>query len=143
MAGSEFSPVQVGLEIQELHQFFEDWFLGRTKSGDLPRFTTVLDPNFIIIQPSRRMIQRDKLIDHITVAFGTHTTMWIWVDDLRFVHIGVDIILATYNEWQQVLDNTSKRVSTAIFRNDPMMPNSCRWIHVHETWIDLSNDSLN
>ncbi|MHA2091444.1 MAG: DUF4440 domain-containing protein [Candidatus Kariarchaeaceae archaeon] len=141
MGGSEISPVNVDLEIKELHQFFEDWFLGQMDIKDLSRFTTVLDPDFMIIQPSGRIIQRNELINRITKAYGTHTSIKIWVEDLKFVNIGMNIILATYEEWQQVHDNISKRISTAIFRIDPMMPNSCCWLHVHETWIDKHHDN--
>jgi hypothetical protein len=46
-----------------------------------------------------------------------------------------DILLVTYEEWQQSGDQTTARLSTALFRDKPDAPNGLEWLHVHETWL--------
>ena len=52
------------------------------------------------------------------------------------LHQFEDLVLATYEEWQEIDSQESSRVSTVLFHKAPNTPNGLRWLHVHGTWMN-------
>ena len=46
-----------------------------------------------------------------------------------------DRALVLYEEWHSLGDDTSARLSTALFERHRTSPNGVTWAHVHETWL--------
>lgn len=125
-------------EIDELHRFFQEWFVGALGRDALSRFDSVLDDDFRIVAPSGVCTEREPLIALIDGAHGSRESGF----RIEVVHRSIDLIaegvvLAGYEEWQRDGDDDPPRgrLSTAIFRSAPETPNGYRWLHVHETWL--------
>ena len=76
-------------EVQGLHKFFEDWFTGRAAKTDeaYSRFRAVLAPDFFIIFPDGRMLERDEVLASVWDQHGRSSEnpryFRIWVDEVR------------------------------------------------------------
>ena len=125
-------------EIIELHQFFQDWYNNQLSptEGNFARCADVLDPEFSIIFPSGDKILCQTLLNRLRNAHNSHTDMHIWIKDIQVLYQIGDLILATYEEWQEIEGKISTRLSSVLFQKAPSTPNGLRWLHVHETWID-------
>lgn len=125
-------------EIIELHQFFQDWFNGVLENTDkaFARFTDVMSEGFGIISPAGQISELDDLTDSLRAAYGSHGKIRIWIENIQLRRQDGRMLIATYEEWQQVGEEKSYgRVSTVVFRENIDMPNGLEWFHVHETWI--------
>ncbi|MFQ5720726.1 MAG: hypothetical protein ACE5IK_14395 [Acidobacteriota bacterium] len=126
-------------EVLDLHRFFDDWFNGRVDGSDeiFQRFSSVLDPAFVIIAPDGRIVERDPLLEAMRQAHGGRAggAFRIWIENESCRAAGTDLWLCTYEEWQASGDESRGRVSTALFAPDSDAPNEVRWLHVHETWL--------
>ncbi|MEM1177917.1 MAG: DUF4440 domain-containing protein [Acidobacteriota bacterium] len=129
-------------EVEGLHQFFHDWFVGELPDTDeaYARFADALAPEFIIISPSGRVSRRDGLLESLRGAHGsgkeTGVKIWIRGFDVRFEQ--GDLAIVNYEEWQQRRGSKTGRVSTAMLQRDPEAPGGVRWLHLHETWLPSS-----
>ena len=126
-------------EIIELHQFFQDWYNKCLSPTDknFARCVNVLHPNFRIILPRGDQIQYHTLLEILRNAHGSHTNMHIWIKRIQVLHQIGDLVLATYEEWQEIDGQVNSRLSTVLFQKAPKTPNGLSWLHVHETWINL------
>lgn len=132
-------------EIVELHQFFEDWFLGRggeaTKTEGVDRADRAFHPDFTFIGPDGVVADRATTLQRIADGYAHTTELTIETVDHRLVHPGSasagGTIVATYIERHRLSEGrANERISTAVFVVDPDGPNGLRWLHVHETWLD-------
>ncbi|MCG8456718.1 MAG: DUF4440 domain-containing protein [Holophagales bacterium] len=155
-AGEEAAPetggheARVVKEIEELHRFFEGWFLGILPDTDeaFARFADALDGDFMIVSPSGRATERAALLEALRGAHGA----WgsgdgaseagagggrIWIENVRIRHLAGDLVVATYEEWQQKGGEARARgrLSTVVFRREGNAPGGLAWLHVHETWL--------
>lgn len=124
-------------EVIELHQFFEDWFQGKLPKTDeaFARCAGSLSAEFSIISPDGIVTPQDKLLAGIHAMHGKIPTFRLWVENCVARQLSEDVILVTYEEWQTRGEETTARVSSALFRPNATLPNSAEWLHVHETWI--------
>jgi hypothetical protein len=124
-------------EIVDLHQFFEDWFSGKLDLTDanFRRFESVIADGFALIDPGGVITERETLIPRLRAAHNTRPNVRVWIENIRLHHYVGDILLVTYEEWQESGDQTTARLSTALFRDKPDAPNGLEWLHVHETWL--------
>lgn len=124
-------------EIIELHQFFQDWFSGAVPNTDeqFTRAADVLDEGFVIISPDGTLTEGAPLLAGIRQGHGTRPNFRIWVEDFRFHRQDNYIALTTYQEWAKIGEETTARISTALFREKAGNPNGVEWLHVHETWL--------
>lgn len=125
-------------EITELHQFFQDWFNGalNNTAEAFARFTEVMSEGFGIISPAGRLTELDELTANLKQMYSAHSNIRIWIENVQLRRQDGRIIIATYEEWQQINNDTPHgRLSTVIFRENINMPNGLEWSHVHETWI--------
>ena len=125
-------------EIIELHQFFQDWYNNQLSptNENFARCADVLDPEFSIIFPSGDNVLCQTLFDKLRNAHNSHTAMRIWIENIQVLHQIGDLILATYEEWQEIEGKVTTRLSSVFFQKAPSTPNGLRWLHVHETWIN-------
>ena len=128
-----FSGALVRKEIEDLHQFFEDWFTGKV-GQDITRFSSTMASDFELIPPSGQLISRESIVSMITEGYNSQSDRKIWVEDVKTRRLGNHVI-ATYYELQTYEGEDTKRISTAIFSYDPSLPCSSLWHHVHETWV--------
>lgn len=127
---------RVTREIVELHQFFEDWFVGRLPktSEAFARFSNHMAEDFRIIPPSGAIIPLEELSKNLWDAHGnTGVEFQIWVENIQ-VYTQASFVYATYEEWQWRDNETTIRLSTAIFQEHEGAVNRLQWLHVHETW---------
>jgi len=124
-------------EIFELHQFFQDWYNNQITptEANFARCANVLAPDFTIIFPSGDKVSYQPLLNELWKAHNSHSGMRIWIENTQVLHQSGDLILATYEEWQEIENKVTTRLSTVLFQEDQSTPNRLKWLHVHETWI--------
>jgi hypothetical protein len=125
-------------EIVQLHQFFQDWYNNTLAPTDenFTRVTQVLGREFFIIFPDGKIIDRQSLIASLRRAHNSHTSMRIRIKNVQIRQRVNNLILATYEEWQETEgQTTTARLSSVLFQEALSTPNGLQWLHVHETWI--------
>ena len=131
-------------EVEELHQFFQDWFVGSLEQTDdaFERFAGVLADDFTIIGPGGLEFAREGVLDQVRGAYGSRAEgeFAIWIEDVRIRQSGGDQVVLTYEEWQRSGAEERGRVSTAVFGRREGTPNGIEWRHVQETWLPDSSD---
>ena len=128
-------------EIIELHQFFDDWFVGRIEQTDevFDRFAGVMAPDFTIVSPDGHLTERAPLVDRLWGAHGFQrgqdSTFGIRVEKVTVRPVGDGLYLATYEEWQKSGAGDRGRQSSTLLRRADDAPNGLEWLYVHETWL--------
>lgn len=124
-------------EILDLHQFFEEWFAGRLPNTDaaFARATVALGDAFVLVGPNGRLTDRHTLMNGLRGEHNGRSSFRIWIQNFQLQQQHGDIAIATYEEWQDIDDTITTRLSTAVFQQDPTAPNGVKWLHVHETWV--------
>ena len=125
-------------EIVQLHQFFQDWYNNQLAPTDqnFSRCSDVLAADFSIIFPSGEMIHCKPLLEGLRNAHNSREGMRIWIKNIEVHHQIGNLILATYEEWQEIEGQVTARLSSVLFQKEPSTPNGIQWLHVHETWIN-------
>lgn len=118
-------------EIEDLHEFFTDWFNGKLEDYQFDRVEQALDKDFELITPRGEHFRRDQIVDLIRKAKGADPQRKIWTEFISCKKFGT-IVVALYHELQDLGDKQTKRLSTAIFSIEPKL----KWLHVHETWVE-------
>jgi hypothetical protein len=129
---------KIVLEIEELHQFFQDWFNGELPPTDesFNRCKDVLAPEFKMIPPNGQIVSLEVLLNSLRNARQSRSDMRIWIEKTQVQRVMGEIFLATYQEWQEIDGQVTARQSSAIFQLAEATPSGVRWLHVHETWIE-------
>lgn len=121
-------------EIDELHHFFEAYFLGTEDAID--RVEAALHPDFTIVGPTGVLNDRAATIEAIRAGHGHTTSLRISVLDHRLLLANDEIVLASYIERHDLAQAVNERLSTVAFVVDPSGPNGLRWLRVQETWLN-------
>jgi hypothetical protein len=125
-------------EIDGLHRFFTDWFLGRCPRdrAGFARCADALAPDFAQVDPAGRLRRRGALLTALWAAHGCHARFAIRIrrPAVRLAHDG--LALAVYEEWQRSGAGESRRRSSALFAAASAAPLGVAWLHLHETWIE-------
>jgi len=126
-------------EVVELHDFFQSWFEGRPDPTDasFERFAGVMAEGFRIVSPGGGCMARDEILDLVRDAHGSHRGKGfrLWIERYEGRLIDEGLLLATYEEWQETNGRRRGRLSSALLRSRPGLPNDVEWLHVHETWL--------
>lgn len=124
-------------EVVELHQFFEVWFKGELSQNEAnyAQFVDVIGVGFVIINPDGTVIERDVLTKGLYAGHGSRPNFRLWIENAQIRHHQGDITVITYEEWQDIDDKITTRMSTAIFQEDTSARNGVIWLQVHETWM--------
>lgn len=91
-----------------------------------------LGDEFVLVSPRGVIDEREELLDSIRDAHGKRSGFEIEIEDVQVRHQFGDVIVATYQEWQESSADTTGRLSTVVFRREG---SKLRWLHVHETWL--------
>ena len=113
-------------EINDLHAFFEGW-LGGTLEGDADAFRrleSALGDGFVLVTPSGEELERAPLLATLRDAFGARPRVRIWIERPRLLHHASPIAVARYEELQESAGNSTRRLSTAVFRESDDAPDS-------------------
>ena len=121
-------------EIDELHQFFEGYFLGTESSLD--RVDAVLSPTFTIVGPHGVESDRPETMQALADGHAHTASLRIATSDHRLLLAEGNVVVASYIEHHQLRDRSNHRRSTVVFTIDEDAPNGLRWEHVHETWVE-------
>jgi hypothetical protein len=124
-------------EIEELHQFFQDWFNGvlpETEAGFAP-FPTALGESFTIVSPQGTVADRQQILEMLWAGYGKQVGVRIWIEGVRVSFVGNGVALAMYEEWQENVARempAKGRLSSVLFQKEN---DKLTWLHVHETWL--------
>ena len=121
-------------EIEELHEFFEAYFLGTESSLD--RVDRVLSPTFTIVGPHGVESDRAATMQALVEGHGHTTSLRITTTDHRRILADGNVVIASYIEHHELAERSNHRLSTVVFTLDDDAPNGLRWEHVHETWTE-------
>jgi hypothetical protein len=124
-------------EIEELHQFFQDWF-----NGDLPetdvnfaRFSDVMANDFEMVSPNGRSVTITTLQPALRQRYNSWQNGRIWIENVRVHWQKGVLLLVVYEEWQAVDGEENGRLSSVLFQQQNNLPNKLLWLYVHETWL--------
>ncbi|MEM7092841.1 MAG: DUF4440 domain-containing protein [Actinomycetota bacterium] len=125
-------------EIVELHQFFEDLFLGKTESID--RAEQALDADFTMAGPYGAVADRSTVLAQLQAGIAHTQQLTISVPHAQLLIETDDLVVAEYIEVHDLRgDRTNERRTTVIFRKDPEAPNGVRWARAQETFIEATS----
>ncbi len=126
-------------EIEELHVFFENWLSGRLEptQNNYRRFNDVADNKFNLISPNGVLQAGNDLLEDLYQAHGKRKDIKIWTKDKKLLFENSEILVVSYQEWQQEAAGDKGRISTAVLIFDETKINGLRWLHVHETWLPV------
>lgn len=122
-------------EIRELHAFFQAWHraeLPRTEEA-FARFQDALAPGFEIVTPDGAARDREAILTLVWDGHASDPEARIWVERPRLHFHEGGVLVASYDEMQQVAGRSTARRSTVVFRADETAPNGLVWLRVHET----------
>lgn len=127
-------------EIEDLHVFFEAW-LGGMLAQDKANFEPLqraLGSSFVIINPEGTLSAREPLVQGLYKGHGSREGLRIYIKNPKLRFENAEIVIATYEEWQDYGDTSSARLSTVVFQKlaEKGGAGTLRWLHVHETWIN-------
>lgn len=126
-------------EIIRFHEFFVAWMTGTLAKTDdnFAQFADSLSDDFYIIPPAGQYTPRDTLVTRLYDTHNQRRNFRIWIENVKIHHTVGDVIVATYEEWQENQDDNKivALISTAVFVVDQSKPNGLRWQCVHETWL--------
>ena len=130
-----------GREVVDLHVFLQDWLTGSIprEASVFARFEQVMGEGVQVVSPRGTLTNRADLLVEFEASHGALAEQAddfrIWVENYRCVREMGDLALVMYEEWHQLGDDTSARLSTVLFERNPVAPNGVAWSHVHETWL--------
>ena len=121
-------------EIDELHAFFEAYFLGSLPSSEIGRVERALAPDFTMLGPDGTESDRTRTVAAIEQGHAHTDSLEITVSEHRLIVSTDHHVVATYVETHRLADRSNHRVATVVFVRDPDGPNGLRWLRVQETW---------
>jgi hypothetical protein len=123
-------------EIEELHAFFEAYFLGALASLD--RADAALAPDFTMCGPYGTVSNRSDTMAALLAGHAHTTSLVITTSEHRLLATSGDLVVASYVEHHQLSDRSNQRHTTVVFEQASSAPNGLKWLRVHETWVASS-----
>lgn len=134
---------QCQVEIERLHSFFVEWFLGavpKTRREFAQRAAGKFSLGFHVISPRGDLMAYDDTCSGLYDAWGsrrncggfdikTQNCVALWVKGRA--------CLMRYEEWQHNGEEETLRVCTALFRMHSSRHAGVEWVHLHETFVDV------
>lgn len=122
----------VAAEIAALHVEFQQWMCG--EPGSLDRVDQVLADDFHFVGPQGIAIARADLLAGLYAA-RSGRPITIRTENATVNWQRGPIVSASYEEWQQTVEQTTARLSTVVFEIAETLPGGLRWLSVHETFL--------
>jgi len=86
-------------EIEELHQFFQEWFRAELPETDAAfARMDALGADFRMVVPSGKLIEHSPLLAGLRAAYGKQPKIRIWVENVNLHMAQNGFALATYDE---------------------------------------------
>lgn len=125
-------------EIETLHEFFTDWYAGETDSDAIDRLSNALAHEFEMVDPDGNRRPRAEVIEMVETGYGQYEPgeFSIAIEHVELRWASDDHALVRYEEHQFGSDDTTVRLSTALFAAKPTAPNGVVWRDLHETFQD-------
>lgn len=127
-------------EIRELHDVFEQYFLG-VVPNDLGRVEAALAPEFSMSGPNGDESSRESVIASLQNGYAHTDSLTIAIEEPQLLLNEPAMVIASYIEVHQLPSATNRRRSTVVFRPDASCPNGLAWLRVHECWIPPHEDA--
>lgn len=119
-------------EIVALHRVFEAT-LGAPGTEDGGRYEAAFEPNFTMVMPSGRRLERAEVLAFLRGAPGVRGEGFrIAIEDIAPLYVTPPLVLMHYVERQWVGGVETARRAAALFDVSHDVP---RWAFVQETWI--------
>ena len=135
---------QIRVEIEDLHEFFCDWFAGKLPKADFDsKFTARFATDLVFIPPAVELFGLADFSAAIYKGYASNPKFRVQIREVTVRREFDGYALATYEEWQRKAlasdppDNG--RIATVVFKID----NPLRWVHIHETWLPKAVMALN
>ena len=125
-------------EIEELHEFFVEWYTATIPEDRFDRMERAIAPGFEMVTPDGVRRERSVVLDAVRESYGRDDPGEFDID-IRNVELIEDLdeyALVRYEEWQTSGANRTGRVSTVLFREQSDAPGGLQWIDLHETWLE-------
>ncbi|MEM7709876.1 MAG: hypothetical protein AAF264_03835 [Pseudomonadota bacterium] len=128
-------------EAIRLHVFLEGWLVGRLARTPetFAAFADALSDACEVISPLGSVTGRGDLLPEFEATHGvladSADIFAIRVENARVLRAWPDHALVTYEEWHDLGNDTSARLSTALYLADPAAPLGVSWRHILETWL--------
>lgn len=129
---------RVRASVEDIHVFFEDWFMGRAQKSDLELgFLSLLEPGFSYIPPGGPVVSRDALQAMFLQGHGSAQAFRITIEDVTIRWESESHVLASYIEKQSgaappAAPDNVRLSSVLMTKQDPL-----RWCYVQETQIPV------
>jgi len=123
-------------EIEELHTFFEAWFLGAETS--LHRAEVAFAPGFTFAGPDGTEHDRGGVIEMLREGRAHTNDLRIITSDHHLVVETDGVLVCTYVEHHHLGTRQTHRLTTAVFVPEQSAPNGLQWLRVQETWLPSS-----
>ena len=138
-SGDEMESLTWKKEIIELHEFFEGWLAGALQNDDhtFERLERALAKDFAIVSPGGVLVERASLLETLRASHGGRRGLKIWIENALLRKSSGALLIATYEEWQEVGGQKRGRQSTVVFKTSKSASNEWLWLHVHETWLPV------
>lgn len=120
-------------EIEDLHEFFVEWYDGALAESAFERLEAALAPGFTMVTPAGEYEDRAAVLEWIRQAHGREADRQfdIEIRNVDVVANGPEHTVVRYEEHQTVEGETDGRISTVTFREDDLA-----WLALHETAIE-------
>lgn len=126
-------------EVEELHGFFVEWFNGAVPETDetFARAASAIADDFELVSPRGSRDDRDSILKEIRGAHGGRAGQGfsMVIEDFRVKLAEPPLCIVTYVERHHSDEQSTARLSTAVFRERSDAPEGVEWIHLHETWL--------
>ncbi len=127
---------RVRYEIEDLHEFFHDWFTGKVHEDEFEsKFLTRFARELVFIPPAGIFLGLEDLSSSVRAGYASNLDFRVQIRRVAVQKEFDGYVLATYEEWQRNAlaskppDNG--RIATVVFSSsDPL-----KWHHIHETWL--------
>lgn len=128
-------------EANRLHVFLQDWLRGtlpRTAQGFAPFADALADP-CRVVSPLGTVTERAALLSEFEATHGVLAAQGdafvIRVENTVVLQQWDDHAMLSYEEWHDLGDQSSARLSTVLYTADDAAPLGVAWSCIHETWL--------
>ena len=125
-------------EIEQLHDFFVEWYAGELDEGEFARMERAMGEGFEMVTPEGDRLDREEVLEMVRAGRGQHGDghFDIEIRNVETVESGPGIRLVRYEEWQGTGEGETGRISTACFRAAEDAPEGIVWTDLQETWLE-------
>lgn len=120
-------------EADELHVFFENYFLGTEMSLD--RAEQAFAADFTHVGPTGNESDRRGIMQMLEQGHAHTNSLKIRLSNHRLLAEDSELVVVTFDEHHELTSGQNSRRHTVVFRREPAAPNGLHWLRVQETWL--------